>query len=565
MPSTPRNFTGSASGATVTLAWNAPLTGTPFYYYQLDVGFQSGTYVVSVPVGLLTTVSADIADGVYYFRVRAVNAAGPGASSPEVVVAVGAGAGLPDAPQNLAAGVLIDSLTLTWDPPNQGLPLTGYVLSVGMFPGTANVIRQPIGTAASTVSFSTSGLPPATYFIRVSAVNAFGEGPPSNEVSLTLTGGGPPSAPRNVVASLVNDMLTLTWDPPASGGAITSYVLLVGAYPGITSIRHPVGAALSFSASQAGAPPQTFYIRVAAINTAGEGPPSAEVTITVGGGSAPGPPQNATGGVAGDVVTLTWLPPASGAPILAYRVYIGTYTGALSILIGSVSATSFTVPWVGAPPGTYFFNIVAVNAVGAGPPAEVAVAFGSGAPPTAPQGLEAGAVNDVLTLMWYGPYVGNTPLTGFVLYVGTSPGAADVLRQSLGVVQSVSAPIAGATPGLYYFRVTAVNAFGEGPPSADVSVVIGNYCAVPSAPVLTGSSAGTVVSLSWTTPAGGPITGYTLFVSAGPGLPYQPVGDAGLVNAISGPASPGTYSVRVAASAPCGLGAASNTVVLTVP
>jgi len=279
----------------------------------------------------------------------------------------------------------------------------------------------------------------------------------------------------------------------------------------------------------------------------------------------PGPPQTPAGTVAGDVITLTWLPPTTGAPILTYRVYIGTHPGAQTILIGSSSGTSFTVPFAGAPPRVYYFNIVAVNAVGAGPPAEAAVLFGSGAPPPAPQGLQASVVNDVLTLDWIGPFTNNPPLTGFVLYVGTSPGAADVLRQPLGITQTFSAPVAGATPGIYYFRVTAVNAFGEGPPSAEASVVIGNFCAVPSAPVLTGATAGNVVSLSWTTPAGGPITGYLMLVAMGPGLPYQPLGDVGPVNAISGPASPGTYFVKMAANAPCGVGPASNAVVLAVP
>ena len=140
-----------------------------------------------------------------------------------------------------------------------------------------------------------------------------------------------------------------------------------------------------------------------------------------------------------------------------------------------------------------------------------------------------------------------------------------MLRQPLGLDTLFSVPIAGATPGIYYFRVTAVNVFGESVPSNEVAVVIGNYCSVPAAPRLSGSVSGDTVSLTWTTPTGGPVSGYTVFVASGPGQPFTPAATVGPENAISGPATPGTYLLRVAANAACGQGPPSNTVTLNVP
>lgn len=565
VPSAPRNFRGSATGSTLTLSWDAPLSGAPIFYYVIELGQQPGVYDASVPVGPLTTVSADIDDGVYYFRVYAVNGDGPGPPSPEVAVAVGASTGQPGAPQNLTAGMVPDLLTLMWDAPAEGLPLTGYVLYVGRFPGTSDVLRLPIGSTTPTLSLPVGSIPAGTYFLRLTAVNAFGEGPASNEVSITLSN-GPPSAPRNLVASLVNDVLTLTWEPPAVHPEGVNYVLLVSDRPGGFRIRVHVGSVLSYTRSLASESPGTIYLRMVAMNGFGESPPSNEVTL-IWGPSPPGPPQAPVAALSGTSVTVSWLPPATGEPFTNYTVHLSDYPGASTFRFSTGGATSLTLPLAGAAPGLYYFHITAWNAFGEGPRSEIAsVTIGSGDPPPAPSLLEAVVESGVLWLHWYPPLTGRVPLTRQVLYVGTAPGASDVLQQPLeAAAESFSVGVTGATPGIYYLRVRAANVFGEGPPSNEISVVIGPYCAVPAAPVLTGSAAGSTVSLAWTTPLGGPVTGYTLFVAPGPGQPFTEFGSVGPVNAVSGPASPGTYDVRITAEAACGRGPHSNTVTITVP
>jgi hypothetical protein len=68
-------------------------------------------------------------------------------------------------------------------PPVGGCPPTGYVLQAGSGPSATDLAALPVAGT----SFST-GAPPGTYYARVVGVNAFGSGPPSNELIITVGG-----------------------------------------------------------------------------------------------------------------------------------------------------------------------------------------------------------------------------------------------------------------------------------------------------------------------------------------------------------------------------------------
>jgi hypothetical protein len=89
--------------------------------------------------------------------------------------------------------------------------------------------------------------------------------------------------------------------------------------------------------------------------------------------------------------------------------------------------------------------------------------------PSAPQGLRAiqPTVGVGVQLSWRPPAVG--PVTGYRIYRGTSPYTQTLLAQVGNVLgfQDVT-----ATRALFYYRVTAVNAAGEGP-SSNLTGMIG--------------------------------------------------------------------------------------------
>jgi hypothetical protein len=123
-------------------------------------------------------------------RVKAIDAMGASAASNEVVVVIGGSCqSAPGAPTGLTSSVVNLSITLSWTAAT-GCAATGYVLSAGTGPGLGNVAAVPVGNALSFSAIAPAG----TYYVRVTAMNAFGSSAPSNEVVLVVGGGPAPGA-----------------------------------------------------------------------------------------------------------------------------------------------------------------------------------------------------------------------------------------------------------------------------------------------------------------------------------------------------------------------------------
>ncbi|MEA3201285.1 MAG: hypothetical protein QOE90_2713 [Thermoplasmata archaeon] len=98
----------------------------------------------------------------------------------------------------------------------------------------------------------------------------------------------------------------------------------------------------------------------------------------------------------------------------------------------------------------------------------VADVFGAAAPtpPGAPS-LSATPGNAFVKLAWTTPFNGNSPITGYRLYRGTSSGA-ETLYRSLGATNAFNDT--NVTNGQsYFYQVSAVNGVGEGPRSSEVT------------------------------------------------------------------------------------------------
>ena len=144
-----------------------------------------------------------------------------------------------------------------------------------------------------------------------------------------------------------------------------------------------------------------------------------------------------------------------------------------------IAATNYTVSNLAA--GTrYYFAVTAVNSAGEGSPSDEANATTAG-PPGAPPGLTANAGTRQVSLSWVPPLSnGGSPVTGYNVYMSTSPGSRGTeLTTTTGTSYTATGLLNGTK---YYFRVTAVNALGEGPASAQVAVTPG-LAPPPSSPV----------------------------------------------------------------------------------
>nr|MDO8110061.1 fibronectin type III domain-containing protein [Candidatus Sigynarchaeota archaeon] len=131
-------------------------------------------------------------------------------------------------------------------------------------------------------------------------------------------------------------------------------------------------------------------------------------------------------------------------------------------------------------------------------------------PPSAPQTLTAIPGSNQVVLNWTAPASdGSSAITNYSVYVGTAPGG-ETLNTTVGAV--LTCTVTNLHDGqVYYFQVSAMNAFGEGPRSIEIGAGSGT----PSAPQSLSTTAGnSQVVLNWTTPAsngGSVITGYNVY------------------------------------------------------
>jgi hypothetical protein len=180
--------------------------------------------------------------------------------------------GTPNAP---TANVVGSTVTIAWTPPASGGTATGYQLIAGSAPGAADIAIVPVAGT----SIVAPGVPSGVYYVRVVATNTVGASAPSADVQIPVGIATPPAAPVNLAANAPGGgLVTIWWEPPASGPTPTSYVLIAGLVPGGSDYQVPLKAT---GISAAGVPSGTYYLRVVAVNGNAIGPATPELTLAV--------------------------------------------------------------------------------------------------------------------------------------------------------------------------------------------------------------------------------------------------------------------------------------------
>ena len=177
-PPIPAGLRSTVMGQSVTVTWNPNGSSDAERVlpdYVLQVGTSPGrSNVFNASVGSTTGASGALPNGLYYWRVIAVNGAGPSPPSAEAQFAVGCVAPAP--PQDLTYARSGRMVTLAWHG-TVATAQSSYIIEAGSAPQGTNVLVAAVGTGTSV----TTPAPPGTYYVRVRAQNACGTSVPSNE------------------------------------------------------------------------------------------------------------------------------------------------------------------------------------------------------------------------------------------------------------------------------------------------------------------------------------------------------------------------------------------------
>ena len=238
-------------------------------------------YDGDITANVMVTGTVDTSTiGTYTLRYDVADSSGNAAVQQTKTVTVIAAA--PAAPTNLAATSTTDTVTITWDDPNDAT-ITGYkILSRVLSPQTTlSVLVADTGSAAS--SHTISNLEPDTaYVFRVVALSDHGESPYSAPVDISTKRLPPPAAPTNLEATSTTDTVTIIWDDP-NDTTITGYKILARASATqfhLSVLVADTGSAAS-SHTISNLEPDTAYVfRVVALSDQGASDTSRPVSVS---------------------------------------------------------------------------------------------------------------------------------------------------------------------------------------------------------------------------------------------------------------------------------------------
>ncbi len=559
-PGAPMGVSATSGNSQVSISWTALAEAASYnVYYSTAAGVtpSSGTLVKGAISG---GAIAGLTNGTtYYFVVTAVNAGGEGAFSTQVSATPQVPA--PGAPGGLAALAGDAAVGLSWTAvssiPNATITYAVYRSTILGTQGMA------VASALTGPSYADTAVINGTaYYYSVTASDAGGESPASAQVQATPQVAAP-GVPAGVTVSSNNGQITVGWN--AVTGAATYNVYYSTASGVTTASPTKVTGSTTTSATIGGLNSgTTYYFIVTAANAGGESAASTQVStmFNINGNVniAVGPviPTGVSATAGNGQAVIGWN--ATGAAA-SYNVYYGTASGvttASPTKLTGVTATSATI--TGLTNGTaYYFVVTAVDASGESGLSSQVSATPQIALPAAPSsGLAATGGNGQAAVSWtavagaasynvyYTSFTGTTPANGTKITGAVSGGAITGLA-------------AGTT---YFFVVTAVNALGEGPASAQVSATT-----IPAAPAGVTVTAGAGQSVLHWNPVNG-ASSYNVYYSTSSGVTTATgtkVGGVYSGSAITGLAPLTTYYFVVTATGAGGEGAASGEVSAATP
>ncbi len=338
-PHSPANLTVFTNCGQISLTWSASTYATNYNVKRSITN--GGPYTIIGSTNATSYTDINVGGGTnYYYVVAAVDAAGEGLDSAQVSATLLP----PDAPIITTVNTNCGQVSLIW---STVVCATNYYVKRS----TNNGGPYSLIASTSATNYTDPGvLGGTTYYYVVSALGVGGEGLNSAQVSAKPM---PPAAPANLTVFTNCGQISLTWS--AAICATNYYVKRSTANGGPYSLIASTSATNYTDTGTLGG--TTYYYVVSALNAAGEGDNSAQVSATPLPPAAPIFLNVTTNYVQ---VSLTWstVTCATNYHIKRSTSFIGPYTP-----LGSTTATSYTDNTV-LGCSTYYYVVSAFDAGG---------------------------------------------------------------------------------------------------------------------------------------------------------------------------------------------------------
>ncbi|XP_042368065.1 receptor-type tyrosine-protein phosphatase delta-like isoform X13 [Plectropomus leopardus] len=280
--------------------------GSPMPYVKWMLGAEDLTPEDDMPIGRNVLELTDVRQSANYTCVAMSTLGVIEAVAQITVKALPKAPGIPVVTERTAT-----SITLTWDSGNPE-PVSYYIIQ-HKSKYSDDLYKEIDGVA--TTRYSVGGLSPySDYEFRVVAVNNIGRGPPSESIEAKTAEQAPSTAPRQVRGHMLSTTTAVIhWDEPEeANGQIMGYRV----YYTMDSTQHvnlwekQIVRGSNFVTIQGLIPNKTYYIKVLAYTSVGDGPLSPDLQII----AKTGVPSQATdfkGEAKSETsILLSWIAPA---------------------------------------------------------------------------------------------------------------------------------------------------------------------------------------------------------------------------------------------------------------
>lgn len=444
-----QNITSPTSQVTVNGSASTDNIGITSYLWTKTAG--PGTYNITSPTSVSTTITGLTTAGVYTFRLTVSDASGL-TSTDDMTVTVNAGNQAPvaNAGTNITINAPTSSVNLSGSLSTDDVAIVSYAWTKVGGDGTATI------TSPSSVNTSVTSLQPDIYIFRLTVTDAQGlTGTDDVQVTVNAAANGAPvaNAGPNVVITLPTNFTQLNASSSTDDVAIVSYAWTKVSGPITWSMLSPNNAIVNAESLQSG-----VYVFRVTVTDAGGLTDFDDVTVTVNPVPNAAPISNAGGNVGISLPTSSTSLSGSGSTDdNGITIYLWTkVSGPTGGVITSPNTVNTNITSLQA--GTYTYRLRVTDAGGLFDDDEVQITVNpapnnapvaeAGSPqtiqlPTSSVTLSSAGSSDDVAIVSYSW----SKISGPASFTIVSPTGTSTLIQNL-------------TAGIYFFRLTVTDAFG---------------------------------------------------------------------------------------------------------